>query len=173
MYLFFLTVLMWSLQRWVASEAEADLSHRRSALQTQQGAVQHEEGDAGAQQGELSFYNCIFKTVKSKNKRDVRKRSPLIFLNRSLLIGMQTHADHTRNEDVIKRRKSNPFWKKEGFRRCNVKSYFILNVQIFSDKIKLILTYVLFTRLPQFYSSFNFYFNLTFLNVGTEFLAVL
>lgn len=114
MYLFFLTVLMWSLQRWVASEAEADLSHRRSALQTQQGAVQHEEGDAGAQQGELSFYNCIFKTVKSKNKRDVRKRSPLIFLNRSLLIGMQTHADHTR-KGCNQTQKIKPVLKKRRF----------------------------------------------------------
>lgn len=32
---------------------EADLGHRRSELQTQIGAVQHEQGHTGAQQGEL------------------------------------------------------------------------------------------------------------------------
>lgn len=35
------------------SEAEADLGHRRSAFQTQEGAVQNETGDTRTQQGEL------------------------------------------------------------------------------------------------------------------------
>lgn len=41
------------LQGQVGSEAAADFGHRCLELWTQEGAVQHETGDAGTQQGEL------------------------------------------------------------------------------------------------------------------------
>lgn len=59
MYLIFSHIS--SLKRWVGSTEEADFSHGRSELQTQEGAVQYDQGHTGTQQGEpYLFFVLLF-----------------------------------------------------------------------------------------------------------------